>query len=172
MADLGLLILRVTVGWVVLQHGLMKLGIGGRGSVSAMGQWFDSLGMRPGIFWAVVATAAETVGSILTIVGLGGALAPAIVAGDMLVVTFVAHWPQGFWVGGGKAGWEFTMPIAAGALAVALTGVGGWSIDALLGLIYPSWWATASVVLGLAGAVLALAIRAILAPKPQQQSAA
>ena len=39
---------------------------------------------------------------------------------DLVVVTIVAHWNQGFWAGGGKVGWEFPVPLAAGALAIAL----------------------------------------------------
>ena len=167
MSDLGLLILRVAIGWVVLQHGLLKLGlVGTGGSVSGVGQWFHGMGMRPGLFWALVATAAETVGSVLMIVGLGGPVAPAIVAGNLLVVTIVAHWPQGFWVGGGKAGWEFTVPLFAAALALALIGSGAWSLDAVLGLTYPAWLTGSSLAVAAAGALVVLASRAMFAPKP------
>jgi putative oxidoreductase len=77
-------------------------------------------------------------------------------------VTIVAHWPAGFWAGGGKqmAGWEFPVPLTAGALAVALIGNGAWSLDALLGLTYPDWLTWAWLALMLAGDVVLLAIRA------------
>lgn len=136
-ADLGLLVLRVVVGGVVAMHGLMKLGLVGKGgSVAGTGGWFQSIGLRPGFLWALVAVAAEAGGGILMALGLGGPIGPGLVAADLLVVTIVAHWAQGFWVAGGKAGWEFPLPLAAGGFAVALVGNGRYSADAMLGLTY------------------------------------
>jgi len=165
-ADLALFVLRVVVGGVVMQHGLLKMGIVGQGgSIAGVAGWFNGMGLRPGMFWALVATAAEALGGLLMVIGLGGPLGPGIVAGDLIVVTIVAHVPQGFWAGGGKVGWEFPLPMAAGAFAVALLGNGGWSVDAALGLGYSdqlrwSWLAIVAV-----GTVAALATRAMFAPK-------
>ncbi len=170
--DLGLLILRVVIGGVVMQHGLLKLGwVGTGGSVAGVGKWFGSMGMRPGLFWAVVATAAETGGGLLTVLGLGGPLGPGVLAGDLVIVALVAHWSQGFWAGGGKVGWEFPVPLAAAALAIALIGNGAWSLDALLGLAYPSWLLPGWLALMVVGDVLVLISRAMFAPKAAQQSA-
>lgn len=170
--DLGLFILRLAIGGVVMQHGLLKLGwVGKGGSVAGVGQWFHGLGMRPGLFWAVVATAAEAGGGLLTVLGLGGPIGPGVLAGDLVIVTLVAHWPQGFWVGGGKAGWEFTLPLAAGALAIALIGNGAWSLDALLRLTYPDGLLAGWLALMVAGDILVLISRAIYAPKPEQKAA-
>ena len=166
-ADLGILILRVVIGGVVLQHGLLKLGLVGQGgSVAGVGKWFDGMGMKPGLFWAVVATTAETLGSALTILGLGGPLGPGILAGDLLVVTLVAHWSQGFWAGGGKVGWEFPVALFAGALAISLLGNGAWSLDTLLGLAYPDWLLATWLGIVLAGDIAVLLSRALFAPKP------
>src|SRR6266545_547255 len=97
-ADIGLLALRLSLG-VVIMHGLMKIGVVGKGgSLRGVGGWFDGLGLRPGYFWAWVAMLAETVGGALTVLSLGGPIGPGIVAADMTVVTIVAHWPKGFWV--------------------------------------------------------------------------
>ena len=171
--DLGLVVLRVVVGGVVAMHGLMKLGMFGKGgSVAGTGGWFHSIGLRPGIFWALVAVLAEAGGGLLMALGLGGPIGPGLVAADLLVVTIVAHWLQGFWVGGSKAGWEFPLPLAAAGFAVALIGNGAWSLDAALGLTYPEWLATAWLGLMAAGAVLALLARAVFAPKPARQQAA
>jgi putative oxidoreductase len=164
--DLGLLVLRVVVGGVVMAHGLMKLGMFGKGgSVAGTGGWFASIGIRPGLFWAIVVVLAEAGGGALMVLGLGGPIGPGVVAADMVVVTIVAHWPQGFWVAGGKAGIEFPMPLAAGALAVALIGSGAWSLDRVLGLTYPDWLLPAWAVLMAVGLVLALVSRALFAPK-------
>src|SRR5207237_683294 len=96
--------LRVVVGGVVMMHGLLKLGwVGKGGSIPGVAGWFNSLGLQPGLFWAVVATTAEALGGLLMVVGLGGPLGAGIVAADLIVVTIVAHVGQGFWAGGGKA---------------------------------------------------------------------
>ena len=160
--DIALLILRVVIGGVIIPHGLLKLGLVGKGgSIAGVAGWFNSMGLRPGRFWAYVAALAEAGGGLLTVLGLGGPLGPGIVAADLVVVTVVAHWPQGFWAGGGKVGWEFPLPIAAGALAIALIGNGAWSLDRLLGLGYPDWLLPAWLVLVAVGVLLALGIRSM-----------
>jgi putative oxidoreductase len=167
--DLGLLVLRFVIGGVVMPHGLLKLGLVDKGgSIAGVAGWFNSMGLRPGLFWAYVAVLAEAGGGLLTVLGLGGPIGPGIVAADMVVVMFVAHWSQGFWAGGGKVGWEFPLPIAAGALAIALAGNGALSLDRLLGLVYPDWLLPAWLILVAVGAVLALAVRSIRAPKTAQ----
>jgi putative oxidoreductase len=167
--DLALLILRLVIGGVVVPHGLLKLGLVGKGgSIAGVGGWFNSLGLRPGTFWAYVAVLAEAGGGSLTILGLGGPIGPGILAADLLVVTIVAHWPQGFWAGGGKVGWEFPLPLAAGGLAIALAGNGAWSLDRLLGLTYPDWLLPAWLALVAAGGLLALGVRSMRAPTPSR----
>src|SRR5436190_23350289 len=98
--DLGLLILRVVVGGVVIPHGLLKLGLVGKGgSIAGVSGWFNSMGLRPGLFGAYVAVLAEAGGGLLAVLGLGGRIGPGGLAGDAVVVPIVAHWPRG--VGGG-----------------------------------------------------------------------
>jgi putative oxidoreductase len=165
-SDLALLVLRVVVGGIVMQHGLLKLGlVGTGGSVKGVSGWFDGMGLRPGLFWALVAIAAEAGGGLLTVIGLGGPLGPALLAGDLLVVTIVAHVPQGFWAGGRKVGWEFPLPLAATGFAIALLGNGGWSLDSVLGLTYSDQlrWLVLAIVA--AGVVVSLGIKMAMAPK-------
>jgi putative oxidoreductase len=167
--DLALLLLRVVIGGVVIPHGLLKLGLVGKGgSIAGVAGWFNSMGLRPGLFWAYVAVAAEAGGGLLTVLGLGGPIGPGILAADLVVVTIVAHWPQGFWAGGGKVGWEFPVPLAAGGLAIALAGNGAWSLDRLLGLSFPDWLLPAWLVLMAVGAASALAVRWMQPPKAAQ----
>lgn len=160
--DLALLLLRVVIGGVVMPHGLLKLGLVGQGgSPAGVAGWFNSIGLRPGLFWAWAAILAEAGGGLLTVLGLGGPIGPGLLAADLVVVTVVAHWSQGFWAGGGKVGWEFPVPLAAGALAIALAGNGAWSLDRLLGLTYPDWLLPAWLVLMAVGVVAALGIRSM-----------
>jgi len=163
---LGLLILRLSIGGIILAHGLIKIGwpisMGMRGlaAVRGVAGFFGGLGFWPPLFWAIVSIIAEIGGSILTILGLGGPVGPGLLFGDMLIVTLVAHWPQGFWAAGGKVGVEFPIPLVGGALAIALLGFGGWSLDAAVGLAYPDWLLPAWLALMLAGDVVLLAVRA------------
>ena len=169
-ADLGLLVLRVVVGLVVAMHGLMKLGwVGQGGSVAGTGGWFESIGLRPGLFWALVATLAEAGGGILMALGLGGPIGSGLVAADMLVVSVVAHLPKGFWAQNG--GWEFPLPLAAAGFAVALLGNGAWSLDSLLGLTYSAELTTYWLGLMAIGLVLAIVATKLFAPKTAQKSA-
>ena len=167
--DLGLLVLRVAIGGVVIAHGFIKIGwpisIGearGRTALRGLAGWFGSLGFWPPMFWALVATGAEIVGSVLTILGLGGPIGPGLLFGDLVIVTLVAHVPSGFWAGGGKqlAGVEFPIPLTAGALAIALIGNGGWSLDSALAISYPDWLLPAWLALMLAGDAVLLVVRA------------
>ena len=169
--DLALLLLRIVIGGVVFPHGLLKFGLVGEGgSIAGVAGWFGSIGLRPGIFWAYVAALAEAGGGSLTVLGLGGPIGPAIVAGDLIVVTVVAHWSQGFWAGGGKVGWEFPVPMAAGALAIALAGNGAYSLDRLLGVVYPGWLLPAWLLIVGTGVAFALGGRAMRLPPAATKS--
>jgi putative oxidoreductase len=166
--DIGLFVLRVVVGGIVAMHGFLKLGwVGQGGSIAGVSGWFQSLGLRPGRFWALMSVLGEAGGGTLTVLGLGGPIGPGLIAADLLVVTYVAHWPQGFWAGGGKVGWEFPFPLAAAGFALAILGPGGWSIDHLLGLSYPDWLLGAWLVLMAIGALTAIGLRTFLAPPPK-----
>ena len=168
--DLALSVLRLAVGVVIAAHGILKFGwLGGGGSLSAVGQWFQGLGLRPAMFWAVVSAFGESLGGLLVILGLGGPIGGGIVAADLVVVTVVAHWPKGFWAH--KGGVEFPVPLAAGAFAIALIGNGRWSLDALLGITYPEWLLPAWGALMAAGVVLAFVSLALFAPRQTTQTA-
>ena len=169
--DLALLVLRVAVGVVISMHGMLKLGwVGKGGSPAATAGWFENyLGFKPGIFWAWVAIFAETLGGILVALGLFGPFPAIAVVADLVVVTIVAHLPKGFWAQEG--GWEFPVPVAAGAFAIGIIGNGRYSLDAVLGLTYPDtlvglWW-----ILMALGVLLALALRAMFAPKAAPKTA-
>lgn len=169
--DLALLILRVAVGVVISMHGFMKLGWVGKGGSPAgtAGYFGNYLGFKPGVFWAWVAIFAEALGGVLVVLGLFGPLPAAAVAADLVVVTIVAHVPKGFWSGNG--GWEFPVPLAAGAFAIALIGNGQYSLDGALGLTYSDrlvglWWIAMAV-----GVALVSISRALFAPKAAAKTA-
>src|SRR3989442_7177884 len=115
--DLAILVLRVVVGGVVAMHGFLKLGwVGKGGSIAGVAGWFNGMGLRPGIFWAIVATLAEAGGGTLMVLGLGGPIGPRVVAGGPVVGSIVSHRAPGFWGRGGHGGWEGPLAPAAHAL--------------------------------------------------------
>src|SRR5258708_38581581 len=122
------------------------------------------------MFWASVAVRAEAGGGFLPILGLGGPIGPGIVAADLVVVTLVARLPKGFWAHEG--GWEFPVPVAAGAFAIALIGNGRWSLDALLGLTYSDQLTLAWLAIMAVGPPLAPGAPPLFAPKPEAPRAA
>src|SRR2546429_8577069 len=80
--ELAILVLRVVVGGVVAMHGFLKLGwVGKGGSIAGVAGWFNGMGLRPGIFWAIVATLAEAGGGTLPVPRLRGAVRARGVAG-------------------------------------------------------------------------------------------
>src|SRR2546428_7825827 len=136
--DLAIFVLRIVVGGVVAMHGFLKLGwVGKGGSVAGVAGWFNSMGLRPGIFWALVATLAEAGGGTLMVLGLGGPIGPGIVCGDLVLLAIVAHWPQGFWARGGKGGWAVPLPPPAAPFARGLVRPGASSLVRLLAVRHP-----------------------------------
>src|SRR5947199_8039757 len=77
MRDLGLLILRLTMGGLLAGHGSQKLfgWFSGPGLKGTAG-WLESLGLKPGTPWATVAAPSELGGGTLTALGLLHPLGP------------------------------------------------------------------------------------------------
>ena len=153
--NLGRLLLRVTVGSIFIEHGTQKLfgWFGGHGP-SGTGQFFESLGLRPGRRNAIVAGIAEAGGGTLLVLGLATPAAASAVGSVMVTALRTAVWRDEIKVGTG--GYELLL--LANAVAIADSGPGPVSLDALLG-----WerrgarWAAAALCGALAGSALAIA---------------
>jgi len=137
MIDTGILIVRLVVGLYVAGHGAQKLlgWFGGPGLNAVIGGFGGGLGFRPARFWATFLAASEVVGGVLMVIGFLGPLGPLAVAGAMLGATVYGHWSKGPWAS--RGGYELAATNLAVALAVALLGVGSFSIDTWLGLAVP-----------------------------------
>src|SRR5213082_1164410 len=83
-ADLGLLVLRVTLGVVFLAHGGQKAfgSFGGPGFAGATG-FIGSLGFRPAPLWTAVAVGGELVAGVLFVLGALTPVAALLVLGTM-----------------------------------------------------------------------------------------
>jgi putative oxidoreductase len=127
--NLGRLLLRVTVGSIFIEHGTQKLfgWFGGHGP-SGTGQFFESLGLRPGRRNAIVAGIAEAGGGALLVLGLATPAAASAVGSVMVTALRTAIWRDEIKVGTG--GYEVLL--LANAVAIADSGPGPLSLDALL----------------------------------------
>src|SRR3982751_6395348 len=137
--NLGLLLIRVVFGLVMAAHGSQKLfgwfgGYGLRGT----GSFFEQIGFRPGTAFAAAASISEVASGILVATGFLGPIGPALMIAVMIVAAVTVHWEHGLFAG--KNGIEVPLLYAAPAFALALTGYGEFSLDAVFG--YAGRWAT------------------------------
>jgi len=148
--DAGLLIARLMVGLALSAHGAQKLfgWFGGHGLRGTAG-FFEGLGFRPGVLFALAAGLGEVGGGLLTAAGLLGPVGPALIILVMLVAIFAVHWPNGFFAS--SNGIELPFAYLASALALAHAGPGAYSLDGLWGLgIFPpsTAWLTIAIAAG------------------------
>jgi putative oxidoreductase len=166
--DAGILIARVLLGLAIGAHGTQKLfgwfgGYGPRGT----GAYFDSLGFRPGVVFALAAGLGEVVGGLLTVGGLLGPVGPALIVLVMLVAMLAVHWPHGFFAS--SNGIELPLIYLTAALFAAFAGTGAYSLDRLLGL--DTLWEPRTAGVAIAVAVpLALVNVALRRPTPSTKA--
>jgi putative oxidoreductase len=151
------LILRALMGLLFMGHGLQKLKgwFGGYG-LEGTGQFFDSIGIRPGRKHATAAGAAETAGGAMLALGLLTPVSAAALIGVMATAVKTVHLEKGPWVSEG--GWEYNAIIVASLVALTEAGPGALSLDNRLGTeLSGPFWAFAALAAGLGGAAANLA---------------
>jgi putative oxidoreductase len=165
---IGRLILRLAVGGFFVGHGTQKLfgWFGGYGP-DATGQFFESLGLRPGKRHAIAAGAAEAGGGALLVLGAATPLASAALIATMMTAIHRVHLKNGPWVS--DQGYEYNVVLIAAAAILAEVGPGSPSIDEARGsqMHGPKWGALA-LLLGALGAAGAKAV-ADAAPAPESE---
>ncbi|WP_055589100.1 DoxX family protein [Peterkaempfera griseoplana] len=155
--DIGVLVLRLTVGLLLAGHGSQKLfGLFGGSGLAGTGKWFAYQGYRPGEFFAGLAGASEVIGGLGLAVGLFTPLAAAAVVGVM-INAMVTTAPHGLWdVDGGL---ELPLCMAVVALAVTAIGPGRFAVDRIFPWRVGGLRAAAfALVLGGIGAAIVLAV--------------
>src|SRR2546421_394840 len=123
--NIGLLVVRIIVGLYFVGHGAQKLfGVAGGYGLNGTGQFFESMGLRPGRLNAFVAGAAELSAGVLLALGLLTPLAAALVIGVMIVAIATVHLSKGVWTANG--GYELNLVYIAAVFALAGVGAGEW----------------------------------------------
>src|SRR5579864_5065971 len=117
----ALLIARLLLGGALFAHGAQKLfgWFGGYG-IKGTGGFMESLGFRPGALFAAAAGLGEVGGGLLTALGLGGPIGPALIIMVMIVAILSVHVKNGFW--NSANGYELNTMIIGGAIALAFAG--------------------------------------------------
>lgn len=127
----ALTVLRITLGLVMLPHGLQKTAgwFGGHGFSATMDS-FVSMGIPA--FLAFLAIAAESAGALALIAGFTTRIA-AFGIGVTMAVAGLMHRANGFfmnWFGTQTGeGYEFHLLAIGMALALMIGGAGRWSLD-------------------------------------------
>jgi putative oxidoreductase len=127
----GALALRVPIGIIFAAHGAQKLfgWFGGYG-LEGTGGFFDSIGLSPGYWMALLAGAAEFFGGIALIVGLLTRPAAAVLAITMVVAIVTVHLDNGLFMS--NNGYEYGLALLAASVALMFTGAGKAGLDAWL----------------------------------------
>jgi putative oxidoreductase len=153
---MGRLLARAAIGALFFGHGTQKLfgWFGGHGP-DGTGQFFESLGLRPGRRNAIAAGVTEAGGGILIALGLATPLAAAGLSSVMITALRTAVWNDGFKPATG----EHEVLLAAAALALTETGPGPLSLDSALGLDRGgAIWVLAALGAGALGSAQAISL--------------
>lgn len=128
--DLSYPLLRLTVGGILLVHGIVKvLGPG----ISGFAGGLAKRGLEPSIPIAYLIFFNETVGAICLVLGLFTRPIAASIAIEFAVITFYVHFHNGFAFSSPGGGWEFPFMWGLLVFAIALRGGGPYSLDRKIG---------------------------------------
>lgn len=131
------LLLRCVLAVAIFPHGAQKaLGWFGGFGVAGTLAYFRSLGVPT--LLGVLGIAAEFLGPLMLVAGLGTRVAAIGIAGMMIGAAVLVHRPYGFfinWFGQhplGKEGYEYQLLALGVAIVVLILGGGKWSVDGAL----------------------------------------
>lgn len=127
--DLALLILRLALGSIMLAHGLQKVGVipGDPSGIQETIDWLASMNVPTWMAWLSIV--AELGGGVALLLGLFGKLAAFGVAINMATAIYKVHYTKGFF---NPDGIEFPLALFAMGAALLVTGMGAFSLDAMM----------------------------------------
>ena len=122
------LLLRLTVGPMLIAHGYNK--VFGGGGLEGTTRWFDGLGLKPAFVHARLAAATELGAGALITLGAASPLPAAAAIGLMTTAARTDHKGKGFFMF--KNGWEYVGVVGAVSAVMAAMGPGRYSVDHIL----------------------------------------
>lgn len=134
--DVALLVVRIALAWIFIYYGAAKLfgafGGGGPHGIHQTALYMsNTVHLRPGEFFAVLAGVIEFGGGIAMALGFFARLAGLALFGDMVMAMITVTWAEGLHQAT-PPGYELNVALAALGLVVALLGAGRYSVDALV----------------------------------------
>lgn len=127
--DWAMLLVRVWIGIVIVAHGVNHAR-----NLDGTASWFDRVGFRQADLQARASAVVEVGAGSMLIAGLLTPLAAAAVIATMTVAFGSIHRFNGFFIFRPGEGYEYVTTLAVTALAVAMVGAGGVSLDRALGI--------------------------------------
>ncbi|AHL75802.1 GntR family transcriptional regulator [Stutzerimonas stutzeri] len=126
--DIGKLLLRVSVGVLILLHGIAKLQSG----IDGVAGMLSGHGLPTFLAYGVYL--GEVVGPILVIIGLFTRIGALFMVGNMLFAFALAHMGDLFSLGQ-MGGWALELQgmFLFGSIAIALLGAGRYSVGGING---------------------------------------
>ncbi len=121
-AALGTFVLRLALGVAFIAHALLKLLVF---TLPGTAQFFGSLGLPP--FLGYVVFAAELIGGVLLVAGIGSRYVAAALVPIMLGALW-AHSGNGWLFSGNGGGWEYPLFWTAALVAQVLLGDGAYAL--------------------------------------------
>lgn len=123
--DYGLLFLRLTLGAILIFHGIPKLS-----HLKKTAEAFLGMGFRPPIFWVFTAGIIEVAGGLALVAGFLTQIFAILIALQFIIIILKVKVKNGL-----VGGYEFDLLILAGVLVLFTSGGGAYGLDEFLGLI-------------------------------------
>jgi putative oxidoreductase len=123
--EIGALLLRVTLGALLLAHGIVKF----QGGIENIVGWFSSIGL-PG-FLAYAVGLLEVIGGVALIIGLGTKIVSALISLLMVGAILTVKLSVGLLGNGQMAGYELDLGFLAMALFLVISGSKFLAVDQL-----------------------------------------
>ena len=129
--EFGPFFIRIALGLVMIGHGSQKLfGAFGGGGLSGTAEFFNQIGIAPGLFWATIVAVVETFGGLFVLIGFLTRFASIFIGMTMFVAMTWVHLQNGFFLS--SRGIEFTLVLFCMAVTLTLVGPGRVSVESML----------------------------------------